>query len=288
MKKKSKKASAKKAAKKATKKAVKKSPKKAAKKKAAKKVKKAAKKSVKKATKKTASRKKKSPAKRKAAAKKVTKAKAAKKKSAKKVSRKVVKKLVKKAAKKASPKKAAVKKARKIARPSKPKAVVNTAPAAAKPFQAHRSSLRAGEMAPYFEGTDQHGNTVRLSDFSGKKLVLYFYPKDFTEGCTAQACNLRDEHDRLIHSNYAVVGVSADDQESHAKFADTHHLPFALLADTNRSIINAYDVWGPKMMMGNQYDGIVRTTFVIDEDGRIERVIHDVNTKEHANQVMAS
>lgn len=279
MKKKSKKAAKKKTVKKATKKAAKKSPKKAAKKKAAKKVKKAAKKSAKKATKKTAPRKKKSPAKRKSAAKK---------KSAKKVSRKAVKKLVKKAAKKASAKKAAVKKARKVSRPSKPKAVVNTAPVAATPFQAHRSSLKAGEMAPYFEGTDQHGNTVRLSDFSGKKLVLYFYPKDFTEGCTAQACNLRDEHDRLIHSNYAVVGVSADDQESHAKFADTHHLPFALLADTNRSIINAYDVWGPKMMMGNQYDGIVRTTFVIDENGRIERVISDVNTKEHANQVMSS
>ncbi|MDI1355638.1 MAG: thioredoxin-dependent thiol peroxidase [bacterium] len=145
--------------------------------------------------------------------------------------------------------------------------------------------MKKGLRAPSFEGIDQHGATIRLSDFRGKKLVLYFYPKDNTPGCTATACNLRDEYLVLQSNNYAVIGVSADDQKSHAKFANKYHLPFSLIADTERTIIRAYDVWGQKQLAGRIYDGIVRTTFVINEKGILENVITKVDTARHADQI---
>jgi len=153
-------------------------------------------------------------------------------------------------------------------------------------FQAHSSSLKAGVKAPDFEAKDQDGNTVRLSDYFGKTLVLYFYPKDNTPTCTNQACNLRDEYQNLHKHNYHVVGVSADDQKSHLKFIKKYGLSFPLLADTDMRIIKDYDVWGRKMLFGKIYDGIVRTTFVIDSKGNIKEVIRDVESKKHGQQII--
>ena len=147
--------------------------------------------------------------------------------------------------------------------------------------------LKPGDAAPDFSGVNENNEPISLKDFTGKKLVLYFYPKDDTPGCTATACSLRDEYQFLGQKNYAVVGVSADDQASHAKFASKYELPFPLLADTNKTIIQAYDVWGKKMFMGKIYDGIIRTTFVISEDGTIEQVIHSVDTASHAQQILS-
>jgi peroxiredoxin Q/BCP len=126
---------------------------------------------------------------------------------------------------------------------------------------------------------------VRLNEYLGKKLILFFYPKDDTPGCTATACNLRDELAYLTEGNYSVVGVSADDETSHLKFAEKYQLPFPLIADIDLSIIKAYDVWGEKMIAGRVFDGIVRTTFVIDENGIIEEVITAVDTENHARQI---
>ncbi|MFO7978306.1 MAG: thioredoxin-dependent thiol peroxidase, partial [Bacteroidales bacterium] len=123
-------------------------------------------------------------------------------------------------------------------------------------------------------------------DFKGKKLVLYFYPKDSTPGCTAQACDLRDNYDAMLQRGYQVVGVSADSEKSHQKFAEKHQLPFPLIADTDKQILKDYQVWGPKKFMGKEFDGIHRTTFVIDEQGTIEDVIQKVKTKDHASQIM--
>lgn len=212
-----------------------------------------------------------------------------KKKSAKKVAKKVSKPAVKK---KLATKKTAVKKS--AAKKSAPaKTVKVTAPVVAgnvvsenHAFIAHTTSLREGMMAPYFEGVDQNGNTVRSSELTGKTIILYFYPKDDTPGCTAESCSLRDEFFYLNNNNYSVIGVSADDVESHRRFADKFSLPFPLIADTNRSIINAYDVWGPKQVAGNIYDGIVRTTFVIDADGIIKNVVTKVDTENHAKQLL--
>ncbi|MBK6523119.1 MAG: thioredoxin-dependent thiol peroxidase [Bacteroidia bacterium] len=213
-------------------------------------------------------------------AKKTAKAKAKKpvKKAVKKVAKKVVKKTVKKAAKKV------IKKApKKVAKVTSTKAVVKTGPK----FKQHKTHLQVGERAPFFEGIDQNGNTVSSYLLGGRNIILYFYPKDHTEGCTAQACSLRDEHYFLGTSNYVVVGVSADDQESHLKFASKHSLPFPLIADTNMEIIKAFDVWGTKQLAGRIYDGIVRTTFIIGADGIIKHIITDVDTKEHAKQILA-
>jgi len=154
-------------------------------------------------------------------------------------------------------------------------------------FVAHVTRLHEGMTAPYFEGVDQNGNTVRSSDFLGKTLILYFYPKDFTDGCTTESCNLRDEYQYLSDSNYAVVGVSADDVDSHKKFSDEYQLPFPIIADSDMKIIRAYDLWGTKQLAGHIYDGIVRTTFVIDEDGVIRNVIKKVDNAHAAQQVMA-
>ncbi len=209
-------------------------------------------------------------------AKKPAKAKAKKpaKKSAKKVAKKTAKKVVKKVAKKA------IKKAKKA--PTK-KATVKTGPK----FKNYKTHLQVGERAPFFEGIDQNGNTVSSYLLGGRNIILYFYPKDDTDGCTAEACSLRDEHYFLGANNYVVVGVSADNQESHLKFANKYSLPFSLIADTNMDIIKAYDVWGTKQLAGRIYDGIVRTTFIIGADGIIKHIITDVDTKEHAKQILA-
>ncbi len=163
-----------------------------------------------------------------------------------------------------------------------------TATESAPKFVAHSTHLLEGDKAPHFKGVDQNGNTVDSNDLAGKTIVLYFYPKDDTPGCTATACSLRDEYQHLNDANYAVVGVSADDEASHKKFAEKFSLPFPLLADTNHEILKAYGVWGPKMFMGRIFDGIIRTTFVIDGDGTVTKVIKNVDTANHAQQIMGN
>ena len=153
-------------------------------------------------------------------------------------------------------------------------------------FAAHSTKLKVGEKAPAFFGIDQNGKNVTNNDFLGKTLILYFYPKDDTEGCTKESCSLRDEYLYLTDNNYDVVGVSADDENSHLKFANKYHLPFTLIADTKMEIINCYDVWGQKMLAGRIYDGIVRTTFIIDSKGFIKNIINSVDTAQHAKQIL--
>ncbi len=148
------------------------------------------------------------------------------------------------------------------------------------------TKLKKGDKAPDFKGKDQDGNLVSLDDFKGHKLVLYFYPKDSTPGCTSQACNLRDNFDFLLKSGYKVLGVSADSEKSHKKFIEKNNLPFPLISDTNKEILKAYDVWGPKKFMGKEFLGIKRTTFVIDEKGTIEEIIEKVKTKDHTAQII--
>ena len=148
------------------------------------------------------------------------------------------------------------------------------------------TSLKPGDKAPAFSGIDQHGEALSLDDFVGRKLVLYFYPKDDTPGCTAEACSLRDDHAVLRKAGYEVVGVSPDKATKHKKFADKYELPFRLLAAQAPPAAPAYGVWGRKKFMGRDYDGILRTTFLIDGKGVIERVITDVRTKDHAQQVL--
>ncbi len=145
--------------------------------------------------------------------------------------------------------------------------------------------LKKGSKAPAFKGIDQHGNTLELKQFKGKKLILYFYPKDSTPGCTAEACSLRDASDELDENGYAVVGVSADSQKSHLNFATKQQLNFPLIADTDHKILEAYEAWGEKSLYGRKYMGILRKTFVINEKGNIERIIEKVNTKSHAQQI---
>lgn len=148
------------------------------------------------------------------------------------------------------------------------------------------ATLKKGEQAPNFSAQDQFGKTHSLSDYSGKKVVIYFYPKDNTPGCTAQACNLRDNIDALKEKNIIVLGVSADSESSHVKFTNKFDLNFPLLVDTERNIIEAFGVWGPKKFMGKEYDGINRTTFIIDESGHIQEVIEKVDTKNHTQQIL--
>lgn len=147
--------------------------------------------------------------------------------------------------------------------------------------------LETGQPAPPFKGIDQDGNTVSLNDFKGKKLVLYFYPEDDTPGCTAESCNLRDNYDMLLKQGYKVVGVSPDDQDSHRRFADKFNLPFPLIADTDKSIINAYEAWGEKNVYGNIVTGILRKTYVINEDGIIDEIFKKVNTENHTEQILS-
>jgi len=141
-------------------------------------------------------------------------------------------------------------------------------------------------MAPGFSFTGPDGNTLNLSDYLGKKVILYFYPKDNTPGCTVEACSLRDGYDELRDKGYEVIGVSADSAKSHAGFKEKFQLPFALVSDTDRSVLNAYGVWGEKKFMGKKYMGISRTTFIIGETGHIAGIIEKVNTKDHAKQVL--
>jgi peroxiredoxin Q/BCP len=148
------------------------------------------------------------------------------------------------------------------------------------------TTLKKGDQAPPFSGVDQDGNTHQLSDYAGKKLVVFFYPKANTPGCTAEGCDLRDNFARFEAQNYALLGVSADSAKAQAKFKDKYEFPFPLLADEDKSVIQAFGVWGPKKFMGKEYDGIHRTTFVIDEKGGIEDVISDVKTKVHASQIL--
>ncbi|GAB2775005.1 thioredoxin-dependent thiol peroxidase [Rhabdobacter roseus] len=149
-------------------------------------------------------------------------------------------------------------------------------------------ALQVGDLAPAFEVPDQDGNVVKLSDFKGKKLVMYFYPKDDTPGCTAQACNLRDNYHTLLEQGYAVLGVSVDSEKSHQKFIKKYELPFPLLADTDHRLVEAYGVWVEKNMYGRTYMGIARTTFVIDEAGVIEQIIQKVDTKNHVEQFLTT
>lgn len=146
--------------------------------------------------------------------------------------------------------------------------------------------LKVGDKAPNFDALDQDGNQIKLSDFKGEKVVLYFYPKDSTPGCTAQACNLRDNYQALLKAGYKVLGVSADSAKRHQNFIEKYDLPFPLLVDEDMKIIKDYGVWGPKKFMGKEYDGIHRTTFIIDEKGVIEEIIEKVKTKEHTAQIL--
>lgn len=146
--------------------------------------------------------------------------------------------------------------------------------------------IKEGDKAPAFKGKDQDGNEISLSDYKGKKVVLYFYPKDNTPGCTAQACNLRDNYRDLIKKGCQVIGVSTDSEKSHQKFIEKFDLPFPLIADTDKKIVNDYGVYGKKKFMGREYMGTNRVTFIVSEKGIIEKIIDKVNTKNHAEQVV--
>jgi peroxiredoxin Q/BCP len=147
--------------------------------------------------------------------------------------------------------------------------------------------LKEGDKAPAFEGVDTFGKPVKLEDFNGSKLILFFYPKDNTPGCTAEACNLRDNYDDLLNKGFKIVGVSADSKKSHQKFTEKYKLPFPLIADTEKELIKAYGAWGPKKFMGKEYEGIIRSTFVISEEGKIEKIIAKVKTKDHTDQILS-
>lgn len=150
--------------------------------------------------------------------------------------------------------------------------------------------METGSKAPEILGRDENGQEVKLSDFAGKKLVLYFYPKDMTSGCTSQACNLRDNYAELRRQGYEVVGVSINDEKSHQKFIAKNELPFRLIADTEHALADTFGVWGEKSMYGRKYFGMFRTTFIINEDGIIERIIEPkkIKVKEHAAQILGS
>ena len=147
--------------------------------------------------------------------------------------------------------------------------------------------LKIGDKAPNFEGVDQQGNNISSKDFAGKKTVIYFYPKDNTPGCTAQACSIRDNYDSLLNSGIQVIGISADSVASHQKFVTKYDLPFPLIADEDKTIIEAFGVWGPKKFMGKEYDGIHRTTFLLDEEAIVKGIIEKPNTKAHAEEILS-
>jgi len=147
-------------------------------------------------------------------------------------------------------------------------------------------TLKPGDSAPDFQSKDQDGNPIKLSDYKGKKVVLYFYPKDNTPGCTAESCNLRDNYEALQAQGYEVLGVSGDGEKSHRKFIDKYQLPFKLIADEDKSVREAFGTWGERKMYGKTYMGTLRATFLIDEEGKIEEVIEKVKTKEHSAQIL--
>jgi peroxiredoxin Q/BCP len=148
------------------------------------------------------------------------------------------------------------------------------------------ATLKAGDKAPDFTAKDQNGKTVSLADFKGKTVILYFYPKDDTPGCTAEACDFRDNYQSLVGKGYEVIGVSTDDEKSHKKFETKYSLPFPLIADTDHSIVDSYNVWGEKSMYGKKFMGTIRTTFIIDGNGIIKQVIDKVDTKAASQQVL--
>lgn len=219
------------------------------------------------------------------------------KKSTKKTTKKAAKKIAKKITKKASAKKITAKKttikktATKKTSAKKSPGKKNTIPQKTQKtstgkFTPHITSLKPGMPAPYFEGIDQNGNKITSNDLLGRKYVLYFYPKDDTPGCTKEACNIRDNYQKFLDAGYTVYGVSADSIESHKKFIEKYQLPFSLISDTEKNIIRAYDVWGKKQFMGKIHEGIIRTTFVIDENGTISDVITKVEVENHTEQIL--
>ena len=147
-------------------------------------------------------------------------------------------------------------------------------------------NLKIGDSAPVINSVDQNGDTITLEQFKGSNVVLYFYPKDMTPGCTMQSCNLRDNYQLLLDKGYVVLGCSADSPERHQKFIAKYDLPFPLISDESKEVLNAYGVWGPKKFMGKEYDGIHRTTFVIDKNGIILDIITKVKTKAHTSQIL--
>lgn len=148
------------------------------------------------------------------------------------------------------------------------------------------TTLKVNDKAPNFAGLDQQGKTIQTTDFAGKKYAVYFYPKDNTPGCTVQACNLRDNYDALAAAGISIIGVSMDSEVSHQKFISKFELPFPLIADTDKKVIEAFQVWGPKKFMGKEYDGIHRTTFVMDENNVIQGIISKPKTKDHASEIL--
>jgi peroxiredoxin Q/BCP len=150
------------------------------------------------------------------------------------------------------------------------------------------AELKEGGKAPAFKGVDQNGQPITLADFKGKKVILYFYPKDDTPGCTTQACNLRDNYKALLKKGFQVIGVSVDDVKSHKKFETKHALPFPLVSDADKSIVTKYNLWGEKKFMGKTYMGTTRTTFLIDEAGKIVKIINKPDTANHTEEVLAA
>ena len=146
--------------------------------------------------------------------------------------------------------------------------------------------LEIGKPAPAFSGKDQDGNEISLADFKGNKLILYFYPKDDTPGCTKEACNLRDNYQELLDKGFKILGVSIDDEASHQKFIKKYDLPFPLLADVNKEVVESYGVWGEKNMYGRKFMGIFRVTYLVDEEGKVEHVIKKVKTDDHTAQIL--
>ncbi|HXK81223.1 MAG TPA: thioredoxin-dependent thiol peroxidase [Bacteroidales bacterium] len=149
------------------------------------------------------------------------------------------------------------------------------------------SVLKVGEKAPDFIGKNQNGEYVKLQDFKGKKLILYFYPKDNTPGCTSEACDLRDNYNMWLSKGYQVIGISPDSENSHIKFIEKYNLPFDLISDTEKTILKSYGAWGEKKMYGKTYEGVLRTTYIINENGIIEEVFTKVKTKEHTKQILS-
>jgi peroxiredoxin Q/BCP len=151
-------------------------------------------------------------------------------------------------------------------------------------------ALTIGDKIPEDLGINQKGEAIKAADFAGSKLVLYFYPKDSTPGCTAEACSFRDNYIYLIKKGYKVIGVSVDDQKSHQKFIEKHELPFDLIADTEKRLVNLFGIWAEKTMAGKKYMGTLRTTYIVDENGVIEKIIDhkEIKTKEHAEQILAN
>lgn len=147
--------------------------------------------------------------------------------------------------------------------------------------------IKEGAKAPAFKGVDQNGKTISITDFKGQKLVLYFYPKDDTPGCTAQACNLRDNYKKLLKKGIAILGVSVDSVKSHEKFITKYALPFSLIADEDKKIVDKYNLWGQKKFMGKTYMGTTRTTFLIDEEGIVQHIIEKPDTKDHTAEILA-